>query len=673
MSPEDAVEAIARFDAISVKLFNEAARQRFRGLLPIMEALKRQKPRMPVLVHIDHFAQVRALEGSRLSPGRTFWAYDPDGMCPGHYLHWSGCNLTQPVRPDGTQVHVADASKFGRADDVRLWPAQALREPRLWRDSEVVFVEDVDEKQNVLKVQRGRYETTPRAFAEGAMAAPLCKMKYGNPAWYWSYNLAPQCPRDERGRNFAAWFAQWIADEIKRLNAKAGFRYLDGVEFDVTKFNLTFGKQPLEGMVAGSMRPRAPDCDLDGTGDYGYTDGWPAHGFGTIDCIKRLREALGPDYLITGDSIWTLWRPWPYANGMDNESFPDVRKDWRWSGAFERTVDWQRRCARPRMSFFFTRASEDRLPGQKDAYQTVRLALAAAVITGCWHCTSGLPGGDAQRPDEYDGGALRRPHWLGEPLEDFVRVPQYRSEDLISYGRFDTHAEVREANVSARGGYVVEGPTLDAKAPREGEACLRATVSELPKPPGVRSFFARLRLPVAVERNREYTIDFWAKAGHRYAEQEPACAGVPWGQTVSLMSGRGGRVNTGQHALLIPDTWRRYHISIVAKPGSPNATFEFELGSEPGTLWLDDVHVYEGGADAFYRRFEGGVVLANAARSPVRFDLKTIEPNRRLRRLRATQVDGKWQSDPQVNDGQTVEKGAPYELGPFDGVFLIAL
>ncbi len=629
---------------------------------------------MPVLVHVDHFAAVRPLEGSRMSPGQEYGPYDPPNIFPGHWLYYPGAEITRPVAPEDAQIHVADVSRFSATDDVRLWPAGALEDPAQWRDSEAVFVESIDEANSILTVQRGKYETAPRAFTTGAMAAPHCKMKYGNPAWYWSYNLAPQCPRDEQGRNFVAWFAEWLATEIKGLNEKAGFRYLDGVEFDVTKFNLTFGTQPLEGMPDQTVKRRIADCDLDGIPDAGYIDGSPAHGFGTIDCMKLLREALGPDYLITGDSIWTLWRPWPYANGMDNESFPDIRKEYRWSGAFERTIDWQRYCREPRMSFFFTRAADDLLPGQSDAYQAVRLALAAAVATDCWHCTSGLPGGDSRRPDEYDAGDLRRPHWLGQPLAELQRFPQYNTPDLIGYGAFDTDDQVLEALVSAQDGYVLDGPALDTVNSHTGPGCLRVTMAQLPDPSirQPRNFEATLQLPIATEPGKEYTIDFWARAEHDYAAQDPACEGIPWGLTLALWAGANGRPNTGQHALLIPDTWRHYRISIAPRPGSSGARIQFELGAEPGALWLDDVRVHEGGADAFYRRFDGGLVLANATRSPVSFSLAEIEPTRSLHRLRATQIDAQWQSDPNINTGAPVDKSQPLTLPPFDALFLIA-
>ena len=673
LSTEDAVETIAPFDAISVKLFVEAARQDYRALIPKMIALKQRKPRMPILLHLDHFSAVRPLEGTRLSPGRTFAAYEPRDVFPGHWLYYPHSTLTQAVSAQASVLRVADIARFQRGDDVRLCPAAAMQQAQLWRESEVVFVESIDERQHTLTVRRGMYATKACPFAAHTLALPHCKLKYGNPAWYWCYNLAPECPRDDRDRTFAQWFPEWLAREVRAVNTEAGMPVIDGVEFDVTKFVLTFGAQPLEGMEAKTAKGRALDCDLDGAGDAGYFHGQPTHGFGTIQAVKRLRELMGPNFLIVGDSIWTLWRPWPYANGMDNESFPDIRRDWRWSAAFERIVAWQQYSSLPRFSLIFTRATHDLLPGQKDAYQTVRHALAVAVLTDCWHCVSGLPGGNPRLPDEYVGGTLAKPHWLGQPLGPFVRTPQCRGANLAAYGTFDTVDDVSATGVQARDGYRVVGPVLDVAEPYAGNGCLRIEMAELPPAPRVpKSFEAGLILPFAVEPGREYTIDFRARAEHGYAEPSPACAGVPWGLTVSLWSGKGGRENTAQHALLIPSTWRQVHISAVARPGKSPAHFMFELGSEPGVLWLDEVHVREGGADVFYRRFEGGLVLVNGSRSIANFDLAGIEPSRELNRLKATQVDGRWQSDPAVNSGAAVDKSQPLPLAPFDAFFLAA-
>lgn len=670
---EERLPLIESFDAVSIKLLNEAARSDFRALIPLMADLKKRKPAMPVLLHLDHFATVRPLEGTRLSPGKTFKPYDPHDMFPGFFLYYPPSALSRAVDTKATRLSVADAKRFNPGDDARLVAPGAEGKPEVWRRSETVFVESVDEEKNLLTVRRGQYETEASAFEAGAMIAPHCKMKYGNPAWYWSYNFAPEGPRDEKGRNCAEWFADWTSEEIHAINREHGFRVIDGVEFDVTKFVLSFGGQPLEGLADATGRPRSPDVDLDGVGDMGYEDGAPTSGFGTIQTIARLRENLGDDFLIVGDSIWTLWRPWKYANGMDNESFPDIRKAFRYSGALERLIQWSQRAAEPRFNMIFNRAKEDRLPGQKNVYQTVRHSAAVAVANGFWHCVDGLPGGNSRMPDEYHAGADAKRHWLGRPVGELTRLPQIRSGNLIDYGAFDTADQVARTGVASQAdGYVFEGPELARKGAHSGPGCLRVRMARLPRPPEApRPHLARFNLPFDCEPDTEYTFEFMARAEHDYAAQEPSCEGVPWGATVALYSGKGGRRNTGQHAILIPtDDWRKFHITVVARPGKSAAMFSFELGAEPGTLYLDEARVYEGSADAFYRRFEGGLVLVNGTRAKVAFDLGRIDSERRYRRLRATRVDGKWQSDPKVNNGEPVAPSASIELGPFDGLFL---
>lgn len=185
MSAAEVAARIGRFDAVSLKLFNEAPRQRYRDLISAIRQLKRHRPRMPVLVHVDHFAHVREREGSRLSPGREFWQYELEGMFPGHWLYYPGSTVGRAIGQGDTEIRVADASKFAAADNVRLWPAEALGEPRLWHDSEVLFAERVDRAAGRLHVKRGRYGTRPRAFAAEARATPHGTMKPRVP----DYNL----------------------------------------------------------------------------------------------------------------------------------------------------------------------------------------------------------------------------------------------------------------------------------------------------------------------------------------------------------------------------------------------------------------------------------------------------------------------------------------------------
>jgi len=70
--------------------------------------------------------------------------------------------------------------------------------------------------------------------------------------------------------------------------------------------------------------------------------------------------------------------------------------------------------------------------------------------------------------------------------------------------------------------------------------------------------------------------------------------------------------------------------------------------------------------DAMYRVFEKGLVLANPARKPYTFDLKSITPERKYRRMRAT----KFQDD-STNNGKPVADKVT--LGERDALFLVRI
>jgi hypothetical protein len=71
-----------------------------------------------------------------------------------------------------------------------------------------------------------------------------------------------------------------------------------------------------------------------------------------------------------------------------------------------------------------------------------------------------------------------------------------------------------------------------------------------------------------------------------------------------------------------------------------------------------------GHPDAIYRVFEGGIVLANPSREPYTFDLSTIAPGRKYRRIQATA-----NQDIEANNGQPVADRVT--LGDRDAIFLI--
>lgn len=94
---------------------------------------------------------------------------------------------------------------------------------------------------------------------------------------------------------------------------------------------------------------------------------------------------------------------------------------------------------------------------------------------------------------------------------------------------------------------------------------------------------------------------------------------------------------------------------------SKTCDLDFRIeGSEPVTLQFLAVH---GHPDAVYRRFENGIVLANAGLQPYTFDLNALAPGCKFRRLQ-----GSRNQDPETNNGAPVS-GATV-LGGRDALFL---
>jgi hypothetical protein len=91
-----------------------------------------------------------------------------------------------------------------------------------------------------------------------------------------------------------------------------------------------------------------------------------------------------------------------------------------------------------------------------------------------------------------------------------------------------------------------------------------------------------------------------------------------------------------------------------------NLSFEVE-GNEPVVLKSVAAHAHP---DVVCRMFEGGVVLANPSRKPYTFDLDTLSPGRKYRRIQGTATQ-----DTQTNNGQPVV--GKVTVGERDALFLV--
>jgi hypothetical protein len=105
-------------------------------------------------------------------------------------------------------------------------------------------------------------------------------------------------------------------------------------------------------------------------------------------------------------------------------------------------------------------------------------------------------------------------------------------------------------------------------------------------------------------------------------------------------------------------TSRFYFRNVPA--GQTDIVFTFESGAP---VWISELSAYAA-PDRMAREFTRGLVLANPSDRPQSFDLATIAPGRKFRRLRATP-----NQDTAINNGEPARQSLV--LPPRDALFLI--
>jgi hypothetical protein len=369
--------------------------------------------------------------------------YEMAPFFAGHWLYYNGAKIIDdlPAAPGEAVIRVSDASLFGVGigiggkkvnEDVGLCLLDADGKPD-WSRAEQVQLLSVDPMANTIRVRRGAYGTTPRAFPAGtAYAAAHCSDgPWGtrdNDIMMWFYNFSTQCPKDAEGKNCAEVQSSFL----QSLFARGGkLEPLDGLEFDVL-----WGYPYIVNACRFNTVARQPDCDADGIGDDGVIAGVNTFQAGVYDFIAKLREKLGQDRLILADGTrHEQQRAFGLLNGIETESFPHNDdpgiKDW--SGGINRLLFWRGHTFEPR--FQYTAHKFDLLrQGGKPAedgstavpFSTHRLVLAVNALTDTATAIQSGPGrepdGTTSIWDELRMGTKNRLGWLGKPLGPLRRL-----------------------------------------------------------------------------------------------------------------------------------------------------------------------------------------------------------------------------------------------------------
>ena len=619
---EDMLELAKPYDMVIAKALDEEVTDRAK-VAPYMVAIKRAAPEKIVL---DHF----------LLMGRNPKSIYPP-VWPGHWLLLNGTTLATDLgeAAGDTTLVLTEGAMVAAGDDVQVMGLDAAGTPDYARVEQMRVVSVSGDRATV---ERGTNGTSRLRFeARHTRVAAHAAVTYNATTGpIWKYNFCREAPRDPSNRRLIEALAQPLAEYLKPGGILEG---LDGYQFDVAAFG-TNGQR--EGR-------RRLDCDNDGAPDSGYVRGVSSYGLGVVEFQSVLRGLVGERVLLISEATgWWSARDVAFANGMENESFPDLHHWEQFSSAYQRYQFWRETARAPRLSYLqlketteaFTRcAADDRGTNWK-----YRLSLGAALLGDGYFAymstnefdhpecnyvdrTRNVPVAELE---EFYAGTDKRYHYLGAPRGDSQRIDQLGSvPSLLTNGGFEGDT-AGATLVLSRGAAATL--TRDTSNPGEGSASLRVDVPAVLADP--QDEHIRLRLgPFRVEKGREYTLRFRVRADAGYGTISPLFAEAPMRVAVNLTSG--GQAPAEQD-VMASRAWREYSLSFVAAADDAQANLFVLLGKEAGSVWLDALRLQTGPGDAFVRRFEHGAVLVNGSTSPATFDLSTLYPGTTFRRLRGT-------------------------------------
>ncbi|MDH7568816.1 MAG: hypothetical protein QHJ73_04445 [Armatimonadota bacterium] len=480
VSYEEWERALLPLNGIMGKVLDEEIPNTSPTNIPFFTRFKQAHPNKAVLLHFN---------GNARDP-----RWECGGFFAGHWLYLAGCGLTADVSAEAGESTLAvenpalfrtGIGRYGTSNmDLGLCVLGPDGKPD-WSQSEQLELLAVDAAAKKVRVRRGAFGTTPRAFTAGR--AYLAPHAYEGP-WgrrsnlLWLYNYATTCPRDAQGRTATDVL---VEDLARRFLPGGTLASLDGLEFDVLAF------YPHGGAV---------DCNADGTPDNGVVNGINVYGVGVVEFCRRLRQRLGPGKLILADGHSEgNQRAFTWLNGIESEGWPTL-SDWEvvdWSGGLNRHHFWRANAHAPAFSYINHKYVEPRqeLGGEERAPtvppSTTRLVLAAALFTdSAFTYSLRAPAAADERVGIYDElrmGTARRTNWLGRPLgpathlaaraPDLLRGEGKRWSDALLQRLRPEHARLTRA---ADGSYlVVSGPNAEGENLSFVLPELRLTASDL--------------------------------------------------------------------------------------------------------------------------------------------------------------------------------------------------
>lgn len=611
---------------------------------------KQAHPDQALLLHMNGNARDPRFEGER------FFA--------GHWLYFNGAKILEnvPAKSGETVIRVSDVTLFevngGRYknsnDDIGLCVFGADGKPD-WTQSEQVQLISIDRKKGTIRVRRGAYGTTPRAFAAGqAYAAAHCvEGPWGKDSHLlWLYNYSTKCPRDAKGRTCSDVAVAHLAE---LFNAGGKLANFDGLEFDVL-FNEAHG---------GNKRRRGADCDADGRRDDGVIEGVNVYGSGVVEFCRQLRGALGENKLIMADGSFKNddeQRAFGLLNGMESEGWPHLL-DFNvtdWSGGLNRQRFWQANGRAPVLSYINHKFNDPTAGGAVDekrakvGFNIHRLVFAAAVLTDSAITFSMVPEVKSRIPlvpnlkrsstpvvwDEFVAGTRRQTGWLGQPVGPAIHLATRGPDLLRGSSRLRSYdlvgsMESPDATVKMDRG-AIRVSAKDAKAPRFGVR-LKGLACD-----GADLYFT---VTARGEPMKNHPPEMARLVRASLVPGDPLSPPVSSEHFMSW-------INVKEFASTF------YFSDVRTRTADLELVFE---SAEP--VWISSINAHAA-PDAMVREFEHGLVVANPSPRSQTLDLAKNFPGKHFRRFTATPGQ-----DSKINNGQSV--GASLTIAPKDALFLL--
>ena len=601
---------------------------------------------------------------------------DAAPFSPKDWLYFPGCNAVAPIQA-GNQDLKFEASCVKKFRDCLKGPhsnnpaapacfpenvAIVHRNPSGnldWSKAEYAVVAGITQiteanpaggniVRTILSVQRGQFGTSAQNFPVGSYIAPIS----GNGPWMlnsdqqlWNYNYHQPSTRQKLAALLAAKFAP--GGELQGVQ---------GITLDVSPW---IHDKEFDRDIAKGLPARKIDVDTDGVADGGYLGTVNVFGVGVRLFHQELRNALGNSKLILADGghQWSS-RDWHLLNGRENEGIGESNdaEFAKWSTGVNFLTFSNNPSALPQFKYVVHK-NVPAIAGTRMAMATAVMLDAAFAnvvnpitdlfsICSISQWQSGYVRNGFPVLDEMVKGVENKSHWLGEPVEPLRRIAlttasrnpagvadlrsllQPLANEPVVIRQQSAHTRIDQSG-APRAQFAVSLPGLSAAADQDFVLSL-----EVKSVGALDGFSNDLDVPRSLTVTTTANILPIKGSGVPDPREQNAMFGSPWTRAVFYF-----RNNTAQ-------------------------TVDFEIAFEgSAAVAVRNIKIFHA-PDVLARRYQNGLVLANPSGRQFRFNLASMYPGRKFKRLTATPCQ-----DQQYNDGR-IEAGQ-VTVAPKDGLFLI--